>query len=91
MKKPSPQPSDESPTLPTSGSEGSVSTKTSETAPGLGRTVRLKSLLEGGGDCPGLSMYIPAKGQIFEAEAWQGRALLECGYAEVAGETAKGE
>lgn len=89
MKKPSPQPSDESPTLPTNGSEGSESTKTSETA--LGRTVRLKSLLEGGGDCPGLSMYIPEKGQIFEAEAWQGRALLECGYAEVAGETAKGE
>jgi len=80
---------------PTSGSKGSASTPKTSAKPnfvaGGNVIVRLKSLLDAGGDLPGLGLYVPPAGEVFEAEAWQAKALTECKYAVIAGETAKGE
>ena len=88
----------ESKKSPKSGSGASESmTKNVATTESTGTesaagSVRLKSLLKDGGEMPGLGgLYVPREGEVFEASAEQGRALLACGYAEVAGETAKGE
>lgn len=81
-------------TSPNSGSGGSESTPKTSAKPkpadvGNG-IVRLKSLTVGG-DNPGTGMFIPPAGQIFEADAERGNALVACGLAEVAPEGAKGE
>lgn len=53
--------------------------------------VRLRSLLDGGGDHAGSGLSIPAKGVIFEADQ-RGHELVAAGLAEVvAPEGAKGE
>lgn len=78
---------------PTSGSKGSASMpKSAEKHSGAAASgiVRLKSLTVGG-DNPGTGMWIPPAGQIFEADAERGKALVACGLAEVAPEGAKGE
>ena len=64
----------------TSGSAVSESTKKSAPAPAF---VRLKSLSAEGGDNPGNGIFIPKAGQIFEANAEQGQALVACGLAEL--------
>lgn len=77
-----------------SGSKGSASTpKTSEKQNSGGAvsvTVRLKSLTVGG-ENPGAGIFLPGIGQIFEADAERGKALIACGLAEAAPEGAKGE
>ena len=78
---------------PTSGSKGSASMPKSaekHSAGAVSGIVRLKSLTVGG-DNPGTGMWIPPAGQIFEADAERGKALVACGLAEVAPEGAKGE
>lgn len=73
-------------TSPISGSEGSGSTPKTSAKPspvaGVRGTVTLKSLTVGG-DNPGSGMWIPAEGEIFEANAEQGQALIACGLAEL--------
>ena len=91
---------------PTSGSKGSASKKKQSSAGEPGGPVRPESLaadggvasgivrlksLTVGGDNPGTGMWIPPAGQIFEADAERGKALVACGLAEVAPEGAKGE
>ena len=71
---------------PTSGSKGSASMPKSAEKPSgavVSGTVRLKSLSAEGGDNPGNGIFIPKAGQIFEANAEQGRALIACGLAEL--------
>lgn len=84
----------ESKQSPNSGSAGSGSTPKTSAKPKpvavVSGIVRLKSLTVGG-DNPGTGMWIPAAGQIFEADAERGKALVACGLAEVAPEGAKGE
>ena len=83
--------SKESKQQPKSGSEGSASIETKKNAPVSGGTVRLRSLLDGGGDHPGSGLSVPAKGVIFEAGP-RGHELVAAGLAEiVAPEGAKGE
>lgn len=82
---------------PTSGSKGSASTPKTSAKPnfvaGGNVIVRLKSLVAGGGEHPGTGSYIPRAGEIFEADAERGQALVACGLAVIAGDTAqvKGE
>ncbi len=64
----------------TSGSAVSESTEKSAPAPAF---VRLKSLSVEGGDNPGNGIFIPKAGQIFEADAERGQALIACGLAEL--------
>ena len=81
----------ESKQSPTSGSKGSASKKKQLSGPEQGGTVRLRSLLDGGGDHPGSGLSVPAKGVIFEAGP-RGHELVAAGLAEiVAPEGAKGE
>jgi len=79
---------------PTSGSKGSASMPKSAEKPSGGAVsviVRLRSLLEGGGDHAGSGLSIPPKGVIFEAGP-RGHELVAAGLAEiVAPEGAKGE
>ena len=79
---------------PTSGSKGSASMPKSAEKPSaavVNGTVRLKSLVEGGGDHAGSGLSIPPKGVIFEAGP-RGHELVAAGLAEiVAPEGAKGE
>lgn len=84
---------DISKTSPPSGSKGSASTpKTNvkqSSGSGVSGTVRLRST--SGGDHPGTGLTIPPAGEIFEADAEKGLALIACGLAEAAPEGAKGE
>ena len=81
----------ESKQSPTSGSKGSESKKTQKTASEPAGIVRLRSLLEGGGDHPGRGLSVPEKGVIFEAGP-RGHEPVAAGLAEiVAPEGAKGE
>lgn len=79
---------------PNNGSRSSASTpKTSEKpskSADVSGPVRLRSLTVGG-ENPGTGMYLPPEGEIFEANAEQGKALVACGLAEAAPESAKGE
>ena len=78
----------------TSGNDAFKLTKTSSSAPAVAAVigiVRLRSLLDGGGDHPGTGLSVPPKGVIFEAAGEQGRSLIACGLAEAAPESAKGE
>jgi hypothetical protein len=76
---------------PTSGNKGSESKKKPSSAPEQGGTVRLRSLVEGGGDHPGSGLSVPQRGVIFEAGP-RGHELVAAGLAEiVAPEGAKGE
>jgi hypothetical protein len=81
-------------TSPNGGNAASASTPKTSAKPKLAvvvsGTVRLKSLTVGG-DNPGTGMFIPPAGQIFEADAERGKALVACGLAEVAPDGAKGE
>ncbi len=76
---------------PTSGSKGSASMTKTEKHSGAVVTVRLRSLVDGGGDHAGSGLSIPPKGVIFETGP-RGHELVAAGLAEiVAPEGAKGE
>ena len=80
-------------TSPQSGKRVSASTPKMSEKPSEGSvsgTVRLKSLTPGG-ENPGSGMFIPGVGEIFEADAERGAALIACGLAEAAPDGAKGE
>lgn len=74
--------SKESRQQPKSGSDVSASIETKTSAPVSGGTVRLRSLLDGGGEHPGTSSYVPRRGEVFEADAATGSALIAAGLAE---------
>jgi hypothetical protein len=83
----------ESKQSPKSGNPVSESTPTPKSEPEIvvSGVVRLRSLLEGGGDHAGSGLSVPKKGVIFEADA-RGHELVAAGLAEVvAPEGAKGE